>query len=73
MKRWSLIEVLIALMFVVVGVATVCSIWFQATHHCVRSHLEDVAGHYQSTSSGNDSVWIPAHIERVCDAWEKNR
>jgi hypothetical protein len=64
-------------LLVYVGIALVAlgvgfNLWFKATHHCVRSHLEDVEGYFQTTSGG-DSVWIPAHIERVCDAWEKNK
>lgn len=67
-----IITTVIALVFVAVEAAGVCEAVYQLTHHCVRSHLEDVEGQYRLTTGG-DLVLIPAHVERVCDVWEKNK
>lgn len=76
--RWIdlVVPVFIGVVIVAVVASIIYGVWFNATHTCVRSHLEDVAAHWETevTTNGDPaSVWRPAYVERVCDAWEKNK
>lgn len=57
------------------------TVWFNATHHCVREHQEFVPAHTDTTyypdSDGNPIVpittYYPDEWRTVCDAWEENQ
>jgi hypothetical protein len=57
------------------------TVWFHATHHCVRSHQEFVPAHtdtdYYPDSDGNPVIPVTTHYDdewrTVCDVWEENQ